>query len=87
MQKGKMIISSITPGGPVPKRNAQEISDGLEKAFLGEMLKYAGPQPMQGAFGGGIGEEQFSSMMTETYADALAKRLDLGLAGRIGGAA
>lgn len=82
-----MIISSITPTTTGAKRDAQQISDGLEKAFLGEMLKYAGPKPMEGSFGGGIGEEQFSSMMTETYADALAKRLDLGLASRIGGAA
>lgn len=82
-----MIIPSISTPNTISKRDPQAISDGLEKAFLAEMLKYAGPQPMEGSFGGGIGEEQFSSMMTETYADALSKRLDLGLAGKIGGAA
>lgn len=82
-----MIIPPISMTIQPSTRDPQAISDGLEKAFLAEMLKYAGPKPMEGSFGGGIGEEQFSSMMTETYADALAKRLDLGLASKIGGAA
>lgn len=82
-----MIVPSISATSQPPMRDAKAISDGLEKAFLAEMLKYAGPKPMEGAFGGGIGEEQFSSMMTETYADALARQLDLGLADKIGGAA
>lgn len=82
-----MILSPVSASGPEIGRKAQDISDGLEKAFLQEMLKHAGPKPMEGSFGGGIGEEQFSSMMRETHAEALAKRLDLGLATKIGGAA
>lgn len=80
-----MIISSMTTNGPLMVNKTQKIADGLEKAFLSDMLKYAGPKPMEGAFGGGLGEEQFSSLMTETYADALAKRLDLQISGKIGG--
>lgn len=74
------------PGFPSPSlTRAQKVSDGLEKAFLTEMLKYAGPRPLEGEFGGGAGEEQFASLLTETYAGAIAGRIDLGLARRIGG--
>ena len=57
----------------------KKVSDRLEQAFLTEMLKYAGPKPMDGSFSGGIGEEQFASMLTETYAEAISMRLDLGI--------
>lgn len=68
-------INQLSPNAPTPQQKA---ADGMEKAFLTEMLKYAGPRPMQGEFGGGIGEDQFSSMLVETYADALAARLNIG---------
>lgn len=80
-----MRITDLAATAPTSATRSQEISDGLEKAFLREMMKYAGPKPMEGSFGGGTGEEQFSTLMTETYADALAKKLDLGLSKRIGG--
>ncbi len=73
--------SSFSPG----LTRAQKVSDGLEMAFLSEMLKYAGPRPLEGEFGGGAGEEQFASLLTETYAGAVAGRIDLGLTGKIGG--
>ena len=60
------------------KTAAARAQDGLETAFLGEMLKIAMPPPA-GAFSGGTGESQFSSFMTEHYAAALADRMDLGL--------
>lgn len=80
-----MIVSGAVPGLPPGLSKSKQISDGLERAFLSDMLKYAGPKPMEGAFGGGIGEEQFSSMMVETYADALSRKLDLGISAKIGG--
>lgn len=58
--------------------------DRLETAFLAEMLKIAMPDAGAGAFGGGTGESQFSSFLTEQHAAALAARLELGLAGRLG---
>lgn len=61
-----------------PLRN-QKVRDGLESAFLSEMLKSSGPKALTGSFGGGVGEEQFSSMMNDLNADALASRLDLKL--------
>ncbi|MBC9246187.1 flagellar biosynthesis protein FlgJ [Paracoccus sp. 11-3] len=56
------------------------VSEQLEIAFLEEMLKYCGPAARKGEFGGGIGEEQFSSYLTQEYAAILADKLDLGLA-------
>ncbi|MFV0300718.1 MAG: hypothetical protein ACK5IP_07565 [Paracoccus sp. (in: a-proteobacteria)] len=53
--------------------------DRLEQAFLEEMLKYAGPKPSQQDFGGGIGEDQFSTFLTREYAAILSAALDLGL--------
>lgn len=62
----------------------EQSANGLEATFIGEMLKIAMPDMSSGAFGGGVGESQFGSFLTERYADALAERLDLGLAGRMG---
>lgn len=53
-------------------------ADRLEEIFLEEMLKYCGPKPAAEGFGGGIGEDQFASFLTQDYAAALAARLDLG---------
>ncbi|TRW96081.1 hypothetical protein FNJ84_14570 [Paracoccus sp. M683] len=63
------------------------MNNRLEQAFLEEMLKYAGPKPNAQAFGGGIGEEQFSTFLTREYATILADSLDLGLFRNEGGRA
>lgn len=69
---------------PAPTRTpAAQSANGLEAAFLGEMLNIAMPDTSSGAFGGGVGESQFSSFLIEQYADILAQRLDLGLAARM----
>lgn len=60
--------------------------DQLEAAFLAEMLKIVVPETGKGAFGGGIGESQFASFLSEQHAAALAARIDLGLTARLGGA-
>lgn len=67
--------ASLLQSGTGPR---PQIGDKLEQAFLEEMLKYAGPKPSDSAFGGGIGEEQFSTFMTREYAAVLADSLDLG---------
>ena len=66
-----------------PRTRLPGAGDQLETAFLAEMLKIAMPDAGVGAFGGGTGESQFSSFLTEQHAAALASRLDLGLAGRL----
>lgn len=58
--------------------------DSLEAAFLGEMLKLVMPVSSDGAFGGGVGESHFGSFLVDRHADALARRLDLGLTQRLG---
>ena len=57
----------------------QAVKDGLERALLSDMLKNAGPRPLGGSFGGGTGEEQFASLLSDLNAGALARRLDLKL--------
>lgn len=80
-----MKIDAIQPMGTLPARSHMETANGLETAFLSEMLKYSGPGPIEGEFSGGIGESQFSSMLTDAYAEVLSMKLDLGLNGKITG--
>lgn len=58
----------------------REASEELEAAFLSEMLKSAGIGRPVSLFGGGIGEEQYSSFLRDEYARALAGTAKLGLA-------
>ena len=80
-----MRIDATPPQAAVRQPSTNEISDGLERAFLSEMLKYAGPRSLEGSFSGGVGESQFASMMTDAYADALCARMDLGLGKKLEG--
>lgn len=78
-----MKIEFSPAGMPVaPARPAA--GDSLEAAFLGEMLKLVMPVMSDGAFGGGAGESHLASFLVEGHADALARRLDLGLTQRMG---
>lgn len=65
---------TVSTPAPVPPSPGKQ----LEQAFLEEMLKYCGPKSLSGSFGGGIGEDQFSSFMIQEQAAALASRIDLG---------
>lgn len=58
----------------------REVASELEATFLAEMLKQARFGEARGAFGGGEGEEQFSSMLRMEHARALAERGGIGLA-------
>lgn len=52
----------------------------LEATFLAEMLKSAGFGKTSDSFGGGIGEDQFSSFLVQAQAEALADAGGIGLA-------
>jgi len=52
----------------------------LEAAFLAEMLSHSGLGATTGAFGGGIGEEQFSSFLRQEQATLMVSRGGIGLA-------
>ncbi len=52
----------------------------LEASFLAEMLKSAGLGKPSESFGGGIGEEQFSSFLVQEQAKAMVGAGGIGLA-------
>ena len=60
--------------------NLREAAIKLEATFLSEMLKSAGLSAMSGAFGGGIGEEQFTSMLRDAQAEGMVRAGGIGLA-------
>ncbi|MEM6386057.1 MAG: rod-binding protein [Pseudomonadota bacterium] len=55
------------------------LADDVEAQFLNEMLKSAGVGRTSEAFGGGIGEDQFSSFLTQEYAEATVRAGGIGL--------
>lgn len=65
-------------GQNYPTLSARPAQVNLEKAFLEEMVKYILPSGSN-EFSGGVGEEQFRSLMNKEYATALSHRLKLGL--------
>jgi Rod binding domain-containing protein len=69
-------FSSPQPTQPNPLR---EKAAELETAFLAEMLAYAGLDAARESFGGGIGEEQFSSFLRQEQAEAMVKAGGIGL--------
>lgn len=58
----------------------RRLSSELEAAFLSEMLAHAGLGKVSDSFGGGIGEEQFSSFLRQEQADAMVRMGGIGLA-------
>ena len=80
------MITGLNGSGlsPHPAQDAEprlrKAAQDLEASFLREMLKSAGLNATQSAFGGGIGEEQFASFLTEAQAQELARAGGIGLA-------
>lgn len=58
----------------------RKAAQDLEASFLREMLKSAGLNAAHSGFGGGIGEEQFASFLTEAQAQEMARAGGIGLA-------
>lgn len=77
-------LSTLAPTPvPKPQASAQQLRDKakeLEASFLAEMLKHASLGQPQESFGGGVGEEQFSSFLTNEYARLMANAGGIGLA-------
>lgn len=65
-----------------PDRSAQLMKKAqeLETSFLSEMLSYTGLDDQQGAFDGGVGEDQFASFLRDVQAKAMVNHGGLGLA-------
>lgn len=55
----------------------------MEASFLSIMLREAGVGAVPAAFGGGSGEEQFTSFLTDAYAAKIAESGGIGLAERL----
>lgn len=55
-------------------------AEKLEAQFLTQMLKATGLGQASESFGGGPGEEQFSSFLVDEYAQAMAAQGGIGLA-------
>lgn len=74
--------SVSTPLAPTAATNRplHQVAEDLEATFLTEMLKPMGAGATRETFGGGAGEEQFSSFLVEQEAKAMAHKGGIGLA-------
>lgn len=57
-----------------------KIAKEFETSFLAEMLKHTGINKTSETFGGGAGEDAFSSMLNDAYANALVESGGIGIA-------
>ena len=64
---------------PLPVKNLT-IGQQLESVFLSEMLKAGGVGKTPETFGGGSGEDQFSSFLRDAQSREMARAGGLGLA-------
>ncbi|WP_118137392.1 rod-binding protein [Oceanicella sp. SM1341] len=72
------------PGGAGDRQaRLHQLAQELEAGFLTEMLKSAGVGKARENFGGGAGEEAFSSLLLREQAGLLAARGGVGLAEHI----
>ena len=55
------------------------VADQLEAGFLAEMLKSAGFGQARASFGGGAGEDQFSSFLVQAQAEKMVAAGGIGL--------
>lgn len=60
-------------------RALRDAAQKLEATFLAEMLKAAGFGKAREAFGGGAGEDQFSSLLLDEQAMAMVRAGGIGL--------
>lgn len=68
------------PSPPTRDDQLRDVAQKLEATFLAEMLKSAGFGKSQETFGGGSGEDQFSSFLVQAQAEKMAEGGGIGLA-------
>ena len=71
--------------GALPKTEQRDVAlraaaQKLEATFLAEMIKSAGLGETRDAFGGGEGEDRFSSFLLQAQAEKMVEAGGLGLA-------
>ena len=69
-----------TPPASHSNQNLKEAAIQLEASFLAEMLKSAGLHSSPSLFGGGSGEDQFSSFLIREQAIQMTRAGGIGLA-------
>ncbi len=75
-----MDISPLS-AAPAPRHDRlMAKAEELEATFLSEMLAHSGLGEIQGAFGGGEGEAQFSSFLRQEQAKLIVQNGGVGLA-------
>lgn len=72
--------SALPKGLSTQDRMLRTAAEKLEAGFLAEMLEAAGLGNSRGAFGGGAGEDQFSSFLVQEQAGQMVKAGGIGLA-------
>lgn len=76
-------VDSLKPPAVRPRAedaSLAKVARDLEASFLSVMLREAGAGAPRATFGGGAGEDQFASFLTEAYAGLMADRGGIGLA-------
>ncbi|MDJ0825617.1 MAG: rod-binding protein [Rhodobacter sp.] len=78
-------LAAQAAAAKTPPRDVElrEAAQALEATFLAEMLKSAGLGETRGVFGGGAGEDQFSSFLRQAQAEEMVKAGGIGLAERL----
>lgn len=74
------VSSSPHRAEPAKDEALRAAAEALEAQFLTEMLKSAGFGEARESFGGGVGEEQFSSYLRREQATEMARTGGIGLA-------
>ncbi len=80
---GPAAPDSVVPDSSMPDARLRRAAMEFEAVFLAEMLRYTGIGDVPEAFGGGVGEEGFASMLIDEYAEAIARTRPLGIAERV----
>jgi peptidoglycan hydrolase FlgJ len=75
-----MDLPPVTSPASVRQQQLMKKAEELEATFLSEMLAHSGLSEMQGAFGGGQGEAQFTSFLRQEQARLIVQSGGLGLA-------
>lgn len=75
-----MDLPPVTSPASVRQQQLMKKAEELEATFLSEMLAHSGLSEMQGEFGGGQGEAQFTSFLRQEQARLIVQSGGLGLA-------
>lgn len=70
-------------GADTGRAKFKEVAVVLEASFLAEMLKYTGHGESRSSFGGGEGEDAFTSLLVREQATLMAESGGIGLAEQI----